>query len=149
MAAKAKADLEAGRIPAFKIDGTCEVLPSEALVAQSLGVTPLASLPVNSDSLAVPPCSTVQTDVDISQPLLPCAPSLTPLTRSASELSSESSLPKRRRTSQWPLSHVDPVMPLCYTAPQHKATLISLIGGVGVSLCNLDRLSVSELLFFD
>ncbi|KFK41165.1 hypothetical protein AALP_AA2G094300 [Arabis alpina] len=36
IAAKAKADLEAGRIPAFRISGTCEVLLSEAPAAQSL-----------------------------------------------------------------------------------------------------------------
>ncbi|KFK31338.1 hypothetical protein AALP_AA6G099100 [Arabis alpina] len=51
IAAKTKAELEAGRIPAFQIGGTCKVLPFEAPVAQSLGVTPPASLPVNSDSV--------------------------------------------------------------------------------------------------
>ncbi|KFK22099.1 hypothetical protein AALP_AAs40836U000200 [Arabis alpina] len=40
ISAKAKADLEAGRIHTFRIGGTCEVLLSEALVAQSLGVIP-------------------------------------------------------------------------------------------------------------
>ncbi|KFK24250.1 hypothetical protein AALP_AAs63728U000100 [Arabis alpina] len=54
IAAMAKADLEAGRIPTFRIGGTCEVLPSKTHVAQSLGVIPPASLLVNSDSAAIP-----------------------------------------------------------------------------------------------
>ncbi|KFK22933.1 hypothetical protein AALP_AAs51418U000300 [Arabis alpina] len=69
-------------------------------IAQSLGVTPPAPLLVKSDSLAIPPCSAVQTAVDVSQSPLPCAPSLTLLARSASELSSESSLLKRRCTDE-------------------------------------------------
>ncbi|KFK29259.1 hypothetical protein AALP_AA7G109800 [Arabis alpina] len=102
-----------------------------------------------SGSATIPPCSAVQKAVNIPQPPLPRAPSLTPLLRSASELSSESSLSKRRRTCQWTFSHVDLVMPFSNAAPHHKATLISLIGGVGVSLPNPDRLSISELIFFD
>ncbi|KFK29461.1 hypothetical protein AALP_AA7G137300 [Arabis alpina] len=149
IAAKAKADLEAGRIPAFRIGGTCEVFPSEAPVAQILGVTPPTSLPINFDSVTIPPCSAVQTAVNVHQPLLPRVPPLAPLTRSASEFSSESSLSKRRRTCQWMFSHVDTVMHFRNAAPHHKATLISLIGDVGVSLPNPDRLSISELLFFD
>ncbi|KFK31289.1 hypothetical protein AALP_AA6G093200 [Arabis alpina] len=96
IAAKAKADLEAGRIPSFRIGGTCEVLPSKALVAQSLGVTPPASLPVTLDSAVIPPCPAVRRAADV--PHLP-APrdSLTPSSRPASELSSESSLSKRRQ----------------------------------------------------
>ncbi|KFK36292.1 hypothetical protein AALP_AA4G103500 [Arabis alpina] len=100
IAAKAKADLEAGRIPTFRIGGTCEVPPSEALVAQSLGVIPPTSLPVNSDSAAIPPCPAVQTAANVSHTLPPRAPSLTPLPRLSSELSSESSLSKRRRTTK-------------------------------------------------
>ncbi|KFK28841.1 hypothetical protein AALP_AA7G055700 [Arabis alpina] len=97
IAAKAKADLEAGRIPAFRIGGTCEILPSEALVARSLGVTPPASLLVMSDNAAIRPCSAVQTAVNVPQ-LLPPPTSLTTSSTPASELSSESSLSKRRRT---------------------------------------------------
>ncbi|KFK29218.1 hypothetical protein AALP_AA7G104700 [Arabis alpina] len=109
--AKTKADLEERRIPAFRIGGT-----------------------------SIPPCSAVQTAVDIPQPLLPRAPFLAPLTRSALEFS------KRMPTS---FPHVDLVMPLSNAAPQHKATLISLIGGVRVNLPNPDRLSIFELPFFD
>ncbi|KFK45069.1 hypothetical protein AALP_AA1G339300 [Arabis alpina] len=100
ISAKAKVDLKAGRIPAFLIGGTCEFLLSQAPVTQSLGVTPPASLPVNSDSLAIPPCSAVQTAVDVSQPPLPRAPTLTPLARSTLELSSESFLLIRKRTDE-------------------------------------------------
>ncbi|KFK23075.1 hypothetical protein AALP_AAs53663U000100 [Arabis alpina] len=77
IAAKAKATLEAGRITTFRIGGTCEVLPSEAPIAQSLGVIPPASLPVNSDSAAIPPCPAV----NVSQTPPPRAPSLTLLPR--------------------------------------------------------------------
>ncbi|KFK23395.1 hypothetical protein AALP_AAs60744U000200 [Arabis alpina] len=98
--AKAKADLEVGRIPTLRIGGTCEVIPSEAPVAQSLGVIPPASLPVNFDSAAIPPCPAIQTAVNVSQTPPPRAPSLTLLPRLASELSSESSLSKRRRTTE-------------------------------------------------
>ncbi|KFK28844.1 hypothetical protein AALP_AA7G055900 [Arabis alpina] len=87
ISAKVKADLEAGRISIFRISGTCEVLPSEAPVTQSLGVAPPASAPAGSSSLAIPPCSAVQTAVNVPQPPLPRAHSLTPLSRSASELS--------------------------------------------------------------
>ncbi|KFK41078.1 hypothetical protein AALP_AA2G082800 [Arabis alpina] len=100
IAAKSKADLKAGRISTFRIGGTCEVLPSEVPVAQSLGVIPPASLLVNSDSAAIPPCPAVQTAINVSQTPLPRAPSLTLLPRLASELSSESSLSKRRRTTE-------------------------------------------------
>ncbi|KFK35896.1 hypothetical protein AALP_AA4G050500 [Arabis alpina] len=148
ISAKAKADLESGRIPTFRISGTCEVLPSEAPAAQSLGVIPPTSLPVNSDSTAIPPCLAIQTTVNVSQ-TPPRASSLTRLPRLASKLSSESSLSKRRRSCQWTFSHVDSVMPFCNVAPHHKATLISLIGGVGVNLPNPDSLSIFELLFFD
>ncbi|KFK22487.1 hypothetical protein AALP_AAs63008U000100 [Arabis alpina] len=92
IATKAKADLEAGRIPTFQIGGTCEVLSSEAPVAQSLGVIPPVSLLVNSDSATIPPYPAVQTPVNVSQTPLPRAPSLTPLPTLALELSSESSL---------------------------------------------------------
>ncbi|KFK34572.1 hypothetical protein AALP_AA5G163200 [Arabis alpina] len=67
IAAKAKVDLKARRIPAFRIGGTFEVLLSEAPVAQSLGVTSSASLPVNSDSAAIPPCSVVHTAINVPQ----------------------------------------------------------------------------------
>ncbi|KFK26592.1 hypothetical protein AALP_AA8G268800 [Arabis alpina] len=50
IAARAKADLKAGRVPAFRIGGTYEVLPSDAPVAQNLGILPPALLPINSDS---------------------------------------------------------------------------------------------------
>ncbi|KFK31911.1 hypothetical protein AALP_AA6G174900 [Arabis alpina] len=107
IAAKAEADLEEGRIPAFRIGGTCEVLSSEAPVAHSLGVTPLASLSVSSYSAAVPPCpavqtaiqTVVQTAVNVPQLPPPSAP-LTSSSRPASELSSESSLSKRRRITE-------------------------------------------------
>ncbi|KFK32435.1 hypothetical protein AALP_AA6G241200 [Arabis alpina] len=106
IAVKAKADLEAGRIPAFRIGGTFEVLPSEAPVAQILGITPPAYLPVNSDIAAILPYLAVQTAVNVPQPPPPRAP----LTRSALEFLSESSLSKRRCTYQWTFSHMDPVM---------------------------------------
>ncbi|KFK41321.1 hypothetical protein AALP_AA2G114800 [Arabis alpina] len=83
IAAKAKADLKAGRIPTFRIGGTYEVLPSEAPVAQSLGV--IRSFHVNSDSAAIPPCPAV----NVSQIPPPRAPSLTSLPRLASKLSSD------------------------------------------------------------
>ncbi|KFK23728.1 hypothetical protein AALP_AAs49363U000100 [Arabis alpina] len=146
--AKAKADLEAGRILSFWNGGTCEVRLSEAPVSQSLGVTPPASLPVSSDSAAILSCRAVQAAVIVSQLPPPCA-SLTPMSRPASELSSESSLSKRRRTCQWTFSRVDPVMPFCNAAPRHNATLISLIGGDEINLPNPDKLSIFELLFFD
>ncbi|KFK32249.1 hypothetical protein AALP_AA6G217500 [Arabis alpina] len=82
--AKAKADLEAGRIP----------------VAQSLGVTPPTSLLVSSDNAAIPPCPAVQTAVNVSQPPPIRAPPLTSLPRLASELSSEFSLSKKSRTTE-------------------------------------------------
>ncbi|KFK33887.1 hypothetical protein AALP_AA5G073100 [Arabis alpina] len=85
IAARAKADFEAGRVPAFWIGRTCEVPPSDALVSQSLGDKPNVLLPVNSDSLVVPPSSVVQTTVVESQPPPPRSPSLTMLARSASE----------------------------------------------------------------
>ncbi|KFK35893.1 hypothetical protein AALP_AA4G050400 [Arabis alpina] len=100
ISAKAKADLKAGRIPTFRIGGTYEVFPSEAPAAQSLGVIPPAFLLVNFDSTATPPCPAVQRAVNVSQTPPPRAPSLTPLPRLASELSSESSLSKRRRTTK-------------------------------------------------
>ncbi|KFK35596.1 hypothetical protein AALP_AA4G011900 [Arabis alpina] len=99
ISAEAKADLEAGRIPAFWIGGTCEILPSEAPVAQSLGVTPPASLHVSSDSAAILPCPAVQIAVNVSQ-LLPPRASLPPSSRKSSKLSSGSSLSKRRRTTE-------------------------------------------------
>ncbi|KFK23616.1 hypothetical protein AALP_AAs52045U000300 [Arabis alpina] len=99
IAAKPKVDLEAGMIPAFRIGGICEVLPSEAPIAQSLGVTPHASLLVSSNSAAIPPCPTIQTAVNV--PLLPPPrASLTPSSRPASELLSESSLLKIRHTTE-------------------------------------------------
>ncbi|KFK34697.1 hypothetical protein AALP_AA5G179900 [Arabis alpina] len=100
IAAKAKADLKAGRITTFRIGGTCEVLPSEAPIAQSLGIIPPASLHVNSDSAAIPPCPPVQTTVNVSHIPPPRAPSLTLLPIFASKLSSESSLSKRTCTTE-------------------------------------------------
>ncbi|KFK29197.1 hypothetical protein AALP_AA7G101900 [Arabis alpina] len=87
IAAKAKADLEAGRIPAFRIGRTCELLPSEAPVAQSLGVTTPSSLPVSSDSAAIPPCLAVQIAVNVFQ-LPPPHASLTPSSRPDNQLGS-------------------------------------------------------------
>ncbi|KFK32434.1 hypothetical protein AALP_AA6G241200 [Arabis alpina] len=85
IAVKAKADLEAGRIPAFRIGGTFEVLPSEAPVAQILGITPPAYLPVNSDIAAILPYLAVQTAVNVPQPPPPRAP----LTRRGTQISLE------------------------------------------------------------
>ncbi|KFK32136.1 hypothetical protein AALP_AA6G202900 [Arabis alpina] len=102
IAAKVKAILEARRIPAFRIGGTCEVPSPDAPVAQSLGVTPPASAPFSLDISAIPPCPAVETAVNVS-----------------------------------------------YVVPQHKATLISVIGGVRINLRNPDRLAISEHLFFD
>ncbi|KFK29558.1 hypothetical protein AALP_AA7G149500 [Arabis alpina] len=146
-AEKKRIAAKAWRIPAFRIGGTCKVLPSDASVAQSLGVTPLAPLPVNSDSLATPLCSAVQTAVKVPHPP-PRAPSLTPSTRLASELLPESSLSTRRFTCQWTFSHGDHVLSFCNTASHHKAPLISFISGVGVNLPSpdrLDRLSVISI----
>ncbi|KFK26817.1 hypothetical protein AALP_AA8G297400 [Arabis alpina] len=145
IAAKAKSDLEAGRIPAFRIGETCEVLPSKAPVAQSLGVTPPASLPVSSDGAVIPPCPAVQIAVNVSRPPPPRA-SLTPSSRPASELLSNHASDV---LANWTFSHVDTIIPFCNVAPRHKATLISLIGDVGVNLPNPDRLSISERLFCD
>ncbi|KFK32174.1 hypothetical protein AALP_AA6G207200 [Arabis alpina] len=155
IAAKAKANLEAGRILAFRIGGFGEVLPSEAPVAQSLGVTPPASLPVSSDSAAVPPSPAVQTAVNVPQPLPPRA-FLTPSSRPASEFSSESSLSKRRHTTEvprqrasgplgnssvwvpprhdnrWSFSHTDDELPLVSSDIKIGAELIRNIGGIGV-----------------
>ncbi|KFK39809.1 hypothetical protein AALP_AA3G291200 [Arabis alpina] len=70
IAAKAKVDLEARRISTFWIGGTCEVLPSDAPAAQSLGVAPHASLPVSSNSPVVPSSSVAKaTNVDEKQKL--------------------------------------------------------------------------------
>ncbi|KFK22866.1 hypothetical protein AALP_AAs50104U000100 [Arabis alpina] len=77
IAAKVKTDLKVGRILAFRIGGTCEVIPSEAPVAQSLGVIPHASLSVSFDSASVPSCATVQTAVNVPH-LSPSRASLTP-----------------------------------------------------------------------
>ncbi|KFK25974.1 hypothetical protein AALP_AA8G187000 [Arabis alpina] len=106
IAAKAKADFEAGRIPIFLIGGTYDVQPFDARVTQSLGIPPPAFLRVSFDSL-------------------------------------------RRRSCQRTFTHVDPVLPLYNADPQHKATLISLIGGVGVNLPDPDTLSILELFIFD
>ncbi|KFK35651.1 hypothetical protein AALP_AA4G019000 [Arabis alpina] len=149
MTAKAKADLEARKIPTFWIGGTCEVLPSDAPTVQSLGVTPRASFLVSSDSLAIPPSLVVETTDVVSQPLPPRASSLTPMTKSALELFCEPSRSKRRRSYQWRFSHVDPILPFCNANPNHKVTLIFLIGGVGVNLPEPDKLLISELLFFN
>ncbi|KFK39713.1 hypothetical protein AALP_AA3G278600 [Arabis alpina] len=168
IAAKAKADLEAGRIPAFRIVGTCEVLPSEALVAQSLGVTPPVSLPVSSDNAAIPPCPAVQITVNVSQ-LSPPRASLTSSSRPTSELSSESSLPKRRRTTEvphqrasgplgnlsvsvpprhdnrWSFSHTDDELPLVSSGINIGAELIRRIGGIEVKFpANLEDLLVPD-----
>ncbi|KFK29331.1 hypothetical protein AALP_AA7G119800 [Arabis alpina] len=133
IAAKVKADLEAGRIPTFWIGGTCEVLPSEAPVAQSLGVISPASLLVNSDSAAIPLCPAVQTAANVSQTPPRRAPSLTLLPRLASELSSESSLSKRRRTTE------------VSSEIKVGAELIMKIGGIGVKLpANLEDLLVPD-----
>ncbi|KFK22825.1 hypothetical protein AALP_AAs43016U000100 [Arabis alpina] len=96
IAAKAKADLEAERIPAFLSGGTCEVFLSEAPVSQSVCVIPPASLPVNSDSAAIPPCRAVQTSLNVTQIPSPRAPSLTPLPRLASKLWKERDEARRR-----------------------------------------------------
>ncbi|KFK32900.1 hypothetical protein AALP_AA6G302800 [Arabis alpina] len=143
IAAKAKAELEAGRILTFQIGGTCEVLPSEAPVAQSLVVIPPASLPVNFDSVAIPPCSTVQTAVNVSQTPPPRTPSLTPLSRLASELSSESSLSKRRRTTE--VSRQRASGSLGNSSVRVGAELIRKIGGIGVKFpANLENLLVPD-----
>ncbi|KFK32470.1 hypothetical protein AALP_AA6G246200 [Arabis alpina] len=99
--AKDKADLEAGRVHALWIGRTCEVPPFDV---QSLGVTPHASLPVNSDSPVIPPSSVVQTTAVVSQPSPPRVSSLLMSTRSASELSCGSEKKGSRLAS---CSHVD------------------------------------------
>ncbi|KFK22139.1 hypothetical protein AALP_AAs68170U000100 [Arabis alpina] len=169
IAAKSKVDLEAGRIPTFQIDGTCEVLLSKAPVSQSLGVIPLASLPANSDSAAIPPCPAVQKAVNVSHTPPPCAPSLTSLPRLASQLSSESPLSKRRRTTEasrqrasgplgnssvrvpprhdnrWSFSHTDDELPLVSSDIKVGADLIRKIGGIGFKLpANLEDLLVPD-----
>ncbi|KFK41074.1 hypothetical protein AALP_AA2G082100 [Arabis alpina] len=169
ISAKAKADLEAGRILTFRIGGTCEVLPSEAPVAQSLGVIPPASLLVNSHSTTIPLCPAVQTTFNVSQTPLPRAPSLTPLPRLASELSSKSSLSKRRRTTKvsrqgassplgnssiwvpfrhgnrWSFSHTDDELPLVSSDIKVGAELIRKIGGIEVKFpANLEDLLVPD-----
>ncbi|KFK23076.1 hypothetical protein AALP_AAs53663U000100 [Arabis alpina] len=132
IAAKAKATLEAGRITTFRIGGTCEVLPSEAPIAQSLGVIPPASLPVNSDSAAIPPCPAV----NVSQTPPPRAPSLTLLPSLGTFVKG---LPVHWETRQFGFLRVMTIVghfpiPMTLVSSDIKvgAELIRKIGGTGV-----------------
>ncbi|KFK43848.1 hypothetical protein AALP_AA1G181500 [Arabis alpina] len=145
IAAKAKANLKAGRISAFRI------------------------LPDRFDTAAIPPCPAVQQAVNVPHLHPPRAPSLTPLARLASELSSESSLLKRRCTievsrqrasgplgnssvrvppchdNRWSFSHTDDELPLVSSDIKIGPELIRKIGGIGVKFpTNLEDLLVPD-----
>ncbi|KFK39831.1 hypothetical protein AALP_AA3G293700 [Arabis alpina] len=137
IAAKAKADLEAGRIPAFQIGGTCEVLPCSKVVN-----VPQLSLPRASLTPSSRPASKLSFEFSLSKRR--CTTEV-PRQGDPEFLGNSLVQVPPRHDNRCSFSHTDDELPLVSSDIKIGAELIRKTGGIGVKFpANLEELLVPD-----